>query len=55
MLIEKYNLNELEEFESELSTEDEIAILGSSDNGLNPGIAKSETRQQRASFSHVAA
>lgn len=55
MLIQKYNLNELEEFEYELSTEDEIAILGFSDNGLNPGIAESETRQQQASFPQVAA
>lgn len=55
ILIDKYNLNELNEFEYELSTEDEIALLGFSDNVENPGIAESETRQQRASFPEVAA
>lgn len=54
-LIDKYNLNEINEFEYELSTEDEIAILGFSDNIDNLGVAESETRQQRASFAQVAA
>ena len=53
--IDKYKLGELREFEYELSTEDEIAILENSDNVPNPGIAESETRQQRASFPQVAA
>lgn len=49
ILIDKYNLNELNEFEYELSTEDEIAILGFSDNVENVSLAESEKRQQRAS------
>ena len=53
--IDKYNLKELNEFEYELSTEDEIAILGFSDNVENVGLAESEKRQQRASFLEVAA
>ena len=55
VLIDKYDLNGLDEFEYELSTEDEIARLGFSDNVENPGIAESEARQQQASLLQVAA